>query len=404
MKKLSLLLALCSLVFFTNCNDEPLEDDFPDESTLNCATTTENVVTAATNFLNATSDNYSELCNAYKAALQAQISACGDSAGAIQEIIDSLGDCTQEVDTCDMAETIADEAEFAFNNATNENYETLCMAYRVALENQIAACGDADGSLQNAIVALGDCTLDADPCDAAQIAATEAQTAFNNATSENYEMLCMAYKTALENQIAACGDTDGSIQNAIDALGDCTQDVDPCDVAQTAAEEAQIAFSNATDENYEALCMAYKTALENQIAACGDTDGSIQNAIDALGDCTQAQLDVEITVTVGTLDLEFDMVEVVEDGPILKVSGTSTSNTFMIYFEVEDLLTGVDIIENFVLTTTSDFFQSDQGPEPFTSNITINSQGVLQGTFSGLVTNAENANLSLTSGVIDINF
>lgn len=41
-----------------------------------------------------TDPNYSTVCGAYKTALNAQILACGDDTGAVQTIIDGLGDCT----------------------------------------------------------------------------------------------------------------------------------------------------------------------------------------------------------------------------------------------------------------------------------------------------------------------
>ncbi|TYA53036.1 DUF6252 family protein [Formosa maritima] len=40
-----------------------------------------------------TMPEYTDLCNAYKNALIAQIAACGDTSGGLQAIIDSLGDC-----------------------------------------------------------------------------------------------------------------------------------------------------------------------------------------------------------------------------------------------------------------------------------------------------------------------
>ena len=50
----------------------------------------------ALNALNATDitmPDYTDLCNAYKQALNAQIIECGDSSGELQVIIDSLGTC-----------------------------------------------------------------------------------------------------------------------------------------------------------------------------------------------------------------------------------------------------------------------------------------------------------------------
>lgn len=40
-----------------------------------------------------TMPNYSDACNAYKDALNAKITACGDENGSIQAIVESLGDC-----------------------------------------------------------------------------------------------------------------------------------------------------------------------------------------------------------------------------------------------------------------------------------------------------------------------
>ena len=40
--------------------------------------------------------------------------------------------------------------------------------------------------------------------------------------SADYPQVCNFYKTALENKKQQCGDTDGSIQDLIDDLGDCT--------------------------------------------------------------------------------------------------------------------------------------------------------------------------------------
>jgi hypothetical protein len=62
-------------------------------------------------------------------------------------------------------------------------------------------------------------------CGTAENAATTAAAAYNNDTTNT--SLCNAYKTALQNQINACGDVDGSIQTIIDGLGDCSTDNEP---------------------------------------------------------------------------------------------------------------------------------------------------------------------------------
>jgi hypothetical protein len=60
---------------------------------------------------------------------------------------------------CDeiIAQTLA--AQNAFNNATAANHTELCNAYKVALQNQINSCGDPSGDLQVIITDLDDCTL-----------------------------------------------------------------------------------------------------------------------------------------------------------------------------------------------------------------------------------------------------
>ena len=228
-------------------------------------------------------------------------------------------------------------------------------------------------------------------------------------TDSNYTQLCLAYKQALQDQILACGD-DGTLQDVVDSLGDCGDDTQPneCDNATTAANQAESAFNNATDTNYTDLCNLYKSALQDKITACGDTDGNIQSVIDGLGECTQSSPVGEISLTAGTLPLVFDLVNVVEDGGVLKITGNTSANgasNYEVYFEVAPGDTGVDIINStFYLTLTSTFYPDTSGFDDFTSNITVNLSGTLAGTFGGIVTNADNGNLSITSGLIDITY
>ena len=89
------LLIFCSfLVLFTafTCENEPLDGDFVTE--LSCEDAAINTANAALAFLNVTDDNYTTLCNAYKSALEAQLEACGDPDGSLQQAINELGDCT----------------------------------------------------------------------------------------------------------------------------------------------------------------------------------------------------------------------------------------------------------------------------------------------------------------------
>ncbi|MCA0152098.1 DUF6252 family protein [Winogradskyella vincentii] len=84
-------------------------------------------------------------CNNYVAALNTQRNYCGDVDGAIQAIIDSLGDCQI---SCEQ--TIANrlEAESQFSGATIGTYIALCEQYRFYLLEEINTCGPGDGSTQ----------------------------------------------------------------------------------------------------------------------------------------------------------------------------------------------------------------------------------------------------------------
>lgn len=60
-----------------------------------CLQATQQVAIAlsAFNATDASMPEYPDICNAYKNALNTQIAACGDSSGALQSIVDSLGAC-----------------------------------------------------------------------------------------------------------------------------------------------------------------------------------------------------------------------------------------------------------------------------------------------------------------------
>lgn len=231
--------------------------------------------------------------------------------------------------------------------------------------------------------------------------------AFIDSDDDNYTALCNAYRISLEGQISACGDPNGTLQSAIDSL-ECTGTTDDtaCEEAQLESQNAATALENASDNDYTALCQNYKDALTNEISVCGD-DGSLQAIIDELGDCTNDNNtdDVEISVVAGTLTIEFDDVNVVENGTILEVTGEDTSTGYTIYFELAQNTTGTDVINStFVLTLTSEFFPSTQGFDDFTSEIVDNTPGTIFGTFFGLVTNADGGDLSLTQGMINISY
>lgn len=97
MKKLLPFLSLFVLLTAFTCDDEPLESDLQSDDTtvfFSCEETTVALATASLNFIGATDANYPELCNAYKIALLNQINACGDADGSLEVVYDGLGDCT----------------------------------------------------------------------------------------------------------------------------------------------------------------------------------------------------------------------------------------------------------------------------------------------------------------------
>lgn len=96
MKKLGILVSAFILLSAFTCENEPLEGEFPDPNETACITAAQNTASAASDFTNATADNFSELCNAYRTALQSQIVNCGDDSGTLQQVIDGLGNCTDD--------------------------------------------------------------------------------------------------------------------------------------------------------------------------------------------------------------------------------------------------------------------------------------------------------------------
>ncbi|WP_152611445.1 hypothetical protein [Psychroserpens damuponensis] len=177
MKKLFTLLMCTAVLTFVSCEDEPLEGDFVTGG-VSCEAAIANTAQAALNFLSVNDDNYEQLCLAYRSALQAQITACGDPDGSLQLALNALGDCSVILaNNCEDATTAVASAQAAFNNATNDDYSTLCNAYRATLQNQIAQCGDEDGSIQLTIDDLGDCTIDNE--EPADVTGTWLLTAWN---------------------------------------------------------------------------------------------------------------------------------------------------------------------------------------------------------------------------------
>lgn len=98
MKKLSLLLSVLILLVTFSCDNEPLDNDLLNNQNWNCEQAMWNSATAAQNFTSATDANYTQLCNAFKNALQVQLDVCGDEDGSIQATINGLGNCIDDTE------------------------------------------------------------------------------------------------------------------------------------------------------------------------------------------------------------------------------------------------------------------------------------------------------------------
>ena len=182
-----------------------------------------------------------------------------------------------------------------------------------------------------------------------------------------------------------------------------------CEDASTATAEAAEAYSSATEENFVARCNDYREALENQIDACGDDSGVLQAMLDALGDCTQPSTTGTLTMSLGSAPLVFDEITVTTTGNTRHVHGVkSTTDSYEIDFDVEVGATGANKISNFQLRLFSHIY-TPMIPAAFgndwESNITVNTNNSIVGTFHGELESATAENIQdLLNGVIDVDF
>lgn len=155
-KKYGTVFSFIILFFWVSCDNEPYEGEIIIEDNA-CALAIEATNEAGENYLMSTNNNSLVLCQIYKDAIQNQIEICGDENGLLQEIIEFLGSCTTILNNpCALAQNATEVAFQEFLNAPTLNYETTCLAYVQAIENEIDICGD-DGALQDLINGLGDC-------------------------------------------------------------------------------------------------------------------------------------------------------------------------------------------------------------------------------------------------------
>ena len=176
MKKILGLLCVFLLCSAFQCDDEPLEGEFITDEAAACEAAIIDTAEAALEFLGAGNDTFTDICSAYKTALEAQITACGDEDGSLQAIIDQLGDCSVDNQAeCQEAILLKNEAEEIFNNSTDTDYTENCNALKEAIQNVIDVCGSTQ-ELEDQLEGLGNCILTTGPT---EIEGTWLLTAWN---------------------------------------------------------------------------------------------------------------------------------------------------------------------------------------------------------------------------------
>lgn len=142
------------VICFTNCDNEPYEGEIIFENNA-CNQAVIATNEAALSYASANPENQTNLCQAYRAALNFQIDVCGDPNGELQNSIVSLNNCITE-NLCDTAQAETEIARQAYSAATSSNSEERCLDFIQAIENEIEICG-ANEALQDIINDLGDC-------------------------------------------------------------------------------------------------------------------------------------------------------------------------------------------------------------------------------------------------------
>ncbi|WP_369992811.1 hypothetical protein [Winogradskyella sp.] len=91
MKKIVYTLTFILSISIIACSSDSSDNNSADT----CDEAIENTTSAQAEFATAGSDDYTDLCQDYRAALEEQIELCGDEGGSLQAVIDVLGDCSQ---------------------------------------------------------------------------------------------------------------------------------------------------------------------------------------------------------------------------------------------------------------------------------------------------------------------
>ncbi|WP_299121368.1 hypothetical protein [uncultured Winogradskyella sp.] len=174
-----------------------------------------------------------------------------------------------------------------------------------------------------------------------------------------------------------------------------------CD-AQTITSNAESVYN--LDPSIVQTCIAYRTALENQIAECGDVDGSLQLIVDDLGHCGLISAEL-LKVTVGDFNIVFTTQIITFENGIITTEGVSSGGHYEIFFQVSEGDVGLDSFQNFKIRINDTYyFPAYPGNNNFTSNTLISTNNSFNATFYGTAASVNGIELTLTQGIVDVNY
>ncbi|WP_400075698.1 hypothetical protein [Winogradskyella sp. R77965] len=174
-----------------------------------------------------------------------------------------------------------------------------------------------------------------------------------------------------------------------------------CD-AQTITSNAESVYN--LDPTIVQACIAYRTALENQVTECGDPNGELQDIIEELGHCGLISAEI-LRVTIGDFNAVFTTQIITFENGIITVEGISSGGNYSVFFQVPEGQVGIDEFQNFkIRINDTDYFPSYPGNNNFTSNTLISTNNSFNATFYGTVASPTGAELLLSQGIADVNY
>lgn len=185
-----------------------------------------------------------------------------------------------------------------------------------------------DEPLDDGLAGATESNLDCANTTLALITATQSFTS----TSEddaNYTTVCNTYRTAIQNQIAACGDPNGVLQITIDSLGDCSgEDNNEPDDVEVPGTWKLTAWNveDATDVNNDG---AASTNLLDEID-CYEDETIVFNADNTGVIMNTSYAELSLTIEAGTTDSYIFTQDCIAEIENTAFTWTQTGNTVVI--------------------------------------------------------------------------